>query len=185
MGRTEVSSSAASGIIGGTSSAPKEGARTYQGWRTEVTKALAQRPETSQEAIERHVGDLCSLVHARAENVRHALAAKEKKGGRCMNADEYDAYSTPTRDKRIVTTLKDLSKMTSKFGGFSLTGKINNPEIAVALSKCAPIEIAAGQAMTLHDYMLNVAVDKYSSNPNDSLKARWGFESSRNNCPTF
>ncbi len=185
LGRSEVSSSAAPGIISGSPAPSKTGSRTYQGWRTEVTQALAQRPETPQEAIDRYAGDLCSLVHARAENVRQALAAKGKKGGACMSRDEYDAYSTPTRDQRIAATLKDLSKMTTKFSGFSMTAKINNPEISAALQKCAPVEIAQEQVLTLKEYMLNVASDKYSSDPNDSLKARWGFESGQSHCPTY
>ncbi len=184
MGRSVISNSAASGVMGGSSSVQQEGARTFQAWRAEITKALSLRAETHQEALDRHAGDLCSLVHSRAENVRHALEAKEKKGRGCMNADEYDAYSTPTRDKRISATLKDLSKMASS-GGFSMSGKIKSSEISAALKKCATIEIAPGQNMTLQEYMLNVASGQFSSNPNDSLKARWGFEASRNQCPTF
>lgn len=185
MGHSETSNSTAPMGMGSAPSATdrKDGARNYQSWRAEVTQALAQRPETQQEAIDRYAGDLCSLVHSRAETVRQALAVKNKKGQLCMNAEEYDAYSTPTRDKRIAATLKDLSKMTSGFSGFSVSGKINNPEISKALAKCDIIEIADGQTLSLQEYMLHVAANKYSSDPNDSLKARWGFESGLSQCP--
>jgi hypothetical protein len=185
MGKTSSNNNSGSDGAWNVSESAKNGPRSFQEWRNDITTRLAQRPETRQEAIDRYAADLCSLVHSRAEIVQEAIAYKEKNKGACMSSSQYDAFSTPTRDKRIKAALKDLTTTTQKFGEVGLTGKVKNPEVVAALNKCEPIEISTGKTITLMQYMVNVAADQFSSNPNDTLNVRWGFESASSSCPTF
>lgn len=170
---------------GSDSNGTTTGRRNFQSWRQEVQDRLAERAETSAEVIERHASDLCSLVHSRAEIVRTAIRLKEKKNGACFDKNEYDALSTPSRDKRILATLEELTEATKKFGEFGLLARTKSSRVVKALSQCPAVSISDSKNLSLHGYMMKVAEGLYSSDPNDSLEARWGFAQKAKRCPTF
>ncbi len=157
--------------------------RSLDSWSSEVQARLALRDETKPEFITRQVMSICSLVSARVDTVTKSEVRRAKLSGACMNADDYDSYSTPSRDKRITTTLKQLI---STAGGFGLTSaqraKVLRPYLNNA---CADIQISADQTISLYDFSILMLKNKVSSNPNDSFAARWGLEDSTSNCPKY
>lgn len=160
------------------------GARTLDQYKTDIAKRLAMngQTESSQDSVRRIAKSLCGSVRLRNEAVQKAIAFKAKIGERCLSASEYDQFSTPSRDKRARELLKEAMSVISTFGWLS---ESNIKEISGELNACGPIEIAAGQTITLTDWALAAADDRLSSDPNQSVRTRWGLEKAQSTCPTF
>lgn len=159
------------------------GRRNLKDWTADVQDHLALREESKEENVARQVANVCSLVNARVDIIKKSEARRQKLGGQCMDAGDYDSYSTPSRDKRIKTTLKQIIDTA---GGAGLTSAQRAKKLKPALDTCPDIEIAPGQKISLYDFSITMLKGDVSSNPNDSFAARWGLESaSSNNCPKY
>jgi hypothetical protein len=147
-----------------------------------VQRRLALRSEGKGENIERQIANVCSLVNARVEIIHQSEAARAKLHGSCMSAGDYDSYSTPSRDKRIVTTLK---QVIDSAGGFGLTYSQRMKALKPYFDKCAPIQYNPGMSISLYDYAQKALGGDVSSNPNESFEARWGLASATSKCPQY
>lgn len=178
--RVSTTSSEGSYPISGQSS----GTRTLDQYKSDIAKRLAMdgKTETRGDSVRRIAKSLCGSIRLRNEAVQKAIAFKVKNGGRCLSATEYDQYSTPSRDKRARELLKEAMSAVSTFGWLS---ESNIKEISGELNACGPIEIAAGQTITLTEWALAAADDRLSSDPNQSVGTRWGLENTQSTCPTF
>lgn len=148
------------------------GARNVNDWSKQVQERLALRAEDKNESFTRQSQDLCTLVHARVDEIQKSEVVRQGLNGACMNYDQYDAYSTPSRDKRI---LENIKQMASGTGGFTFTSTQGLKKLKSYVDQCPAIEIAPGRTITLYDYSLSVLSGKVSSDPNDSFEARWGM----------
>jgi hypothetical protein len=158
------------------------GTRSLSNWTSQVQSRLALREETRIEKITRQVENICRLVNSRVDIVLKAEAHRIKVGGACMNINDYDSYSTPSRDKRIITTLKQLTSVAGRMG---ITAAQRAKPLKPFLKDCPNIQIAPTQFITLYDFSIRALKGKVSSNPNDSFGARWGLEESTSNCPEY
>ena len=159
------------------------GGRKLNHWTAEVQARLALQAESKEENITRQVANVCNLVNTRVDILKKSELYRQKINGRCMNADEYDAYSTPSRDKRIKTTLKQIFDATD-VNGMTSSKKVKN--LKPVLDTCPDIEIVPGTKISLYDFALAMMKKDISSNPNDSFAARWGLEdAASNNCPKY
>lgn len=152
-------------------------------WTKDVQERLALRPEEKGESYERQAQNLCNLVTARIDVVQKSEVVRQRLNGTCMNADQYDAYSTPSRDKRILKTIKD---MASSASGFGITSAQRIKKLKSFIDQCPAIEYRPGRKMDLYDFITAMLDGKVSSNPNDSLEARWGLaDSNGKGCPKY
>ncbi|WP_413289135.1 hypothetical protein [Bdellovibrio sp. HCB337] len=158
------------------------GRRKLSRWTADVQERLALREETKGENIIRQVENLCKLVNARVDIVQKGIQHSQKLGGACMDAGDYDSYSTPSRDKRIKTTLKQLTKTA---GGVGLTGPQRAAKLKPHLDQCPNIQISATQTLSLYDFSIALLKGDVSSDPNDPFGARWGLEPSTSKCPKY
>lgn len=158
------------------------GSRSLSDWTKQVQDRLALREESKEEEIDRQVGNVCSLVNARIDIIQKSEARRLALGGQCMNAGDYDSYSTPSRDKRIKTTLKQINEIA---GGFGITAAQRAKALKPHLDKCPDIQIAPGKSISLYDFSILMLKGDVSSDPNDSFGARWGLESSTAKCPKY
>ncbi len=157
--------------------------RNITDWTQEVQNRLALRSESKEENLNRQTQNVCNLVNARVEAVTKGNNYRKKLNGDCMDRDAYDAFSTPSRDKRIKATL---SEMVDSGGGFGFSLAQRAKKLKPYLDKCADIEYAPGKKISLYEYSLKALANDISSNPNDSLEARWGLaDSGSNNCPRY
>lgn len=157
--------------------------RTLNAWTADVQNRLALREESREEEIDRQVFNVCGLVNARVDVIKKSEAYRVKIGGQCMSAADYDSYSTPSRDKRIKTTLK---QVIDTAGGFGLTAAQRAKKLKPHLDTCPDIEIAPGQKVSLYEFSIKMLKGDVSSNPNDSFGARWGLETpTQNSCPKY
>lgn len=156
--------------------------RTLNIWTAEVQNRLALRNETKDETVSRQIENVCNLVNARVDVIGKSENRRASLGGACMEAGDYDSYSTPSRDKRIVTTLKQLLKTG---GGFGFTATQRIKQLQPQFAACPAIEVAPGVLISLYDFSLAALKGEVSSNPNDSFAARWGLAPSTSKCPKY
>lgn len=160
----------------------KFGKRRLDNWSDAVQSRLALRSESRGENIARQVDNICNLANARVDIIQKSEARRQKLGGACMGAGDYDSYSTPSRDKRIKTTLKQI---VDTAGGKGLTAAQRAKPLKRYLDKCPKIEIAPGRHLSLYDFSILILKGDVSTNPNDTFAARWGLESSSSKCPKY
>jgi len=86
----------------------------YIPFTEEIAKRLRRREEPLEEKTMRLMHSLCSFAKERVNYVNDGLAKLNsiKSSGRsCMNATEYDYFSTPSRDKRLHRFFVEVSKI--------------------------------------------------------------------------
>lgn len=156
--------------------------RNLSTWTADVQNHLAMRPESKGENIARQLANLCNLVNTRVGIILKAEEIRLAHGGACMNAADYDAYSTPSRDKRIMTTLEQLIDVG---GGFGFTKKQRIKDLESAFAHCPDIQYSPGKFISLYSYSIKALSGDISSNPNENVETRWGFAPANSNCPQY
>ncbi len=161
-----------------------------------VQSVLKQSNETPENKVERLFTDLCQRLDDRVEAVNDATIYRKKIDYRCMNASEYDIYSTPLRDSRIKAAFEDveiyLNTLDDTFVNSRFLQMLRNifdqglssidlKELEIA----CPIQIKDDETMDLNTFYSKLINDEISNNPNDPINARWGFEPSTSNCRKY
>jgi hypothetical protein len=158
------------------------GSRSLSKWTSDVQTRLSLHAESEHDKIARQVENICKLVTTRVDVIAKSEIRRAKLGGACMGVGDFDSYSTPSRDKRIITTLEQL---TSLAGGMGLTAAQRAKPLKRHLNSCPNIQIAPGRSISLYDFSIHALKGDVSSNPNDSFGARWGLEDSTSDCPEY
>lgn len=161
-----------------------------------VKKTVASRQESVTQKMERLMDGVCNETNARIGYVNDALEYLKKTGNRCMNYQDFDAFSTPARDAAIHEQFVQLNEAVNEAKS---EGETNTRTYDLAnfifngvgdfsgdlLVKC-PINYRAGVTIDLREYWLRSKGKKLSSHPNDNVQARWGEStSSRTRCKTW
>ncbi|MBS1970373.1 MAG: hypothetical protein JSU04_08695 [Bdellovibrionales bacterium] len=142
------------------------GSRSLRRWNNDVQRRLALREETHAEAVQRQVDDVCGLVNDRVALIAESEKRRHQLGSSCMDREDYDSYSTPSRDKRIKETLDQLEQT---------VGVSNVAGVQRYLGSCPAIRIAPGKSISLYDFCVALEAGRVSSNPNHDFEARWGL----------
>ncbi len=135
----------------------------------ELQKKLALVEESRDDKLSRLSGEICHQVKQRVPIVDEAVAFKRKIGNRCMNYEEYDAYSTPSRDGKIKKALAHLllSATGSEQGEISSVAKYLN-------QACGRIEYLPGKKITAAKFSERLIAGQASYDPNQTAAVRWG-----------
>ncbi len=177
-----------------------------------IAKKLRRRPEPIGEKTKRVLMGLCSFAKERVNYVNDGLKylqklrSKRDAHGRavrsCMNAKEYDYYSTPSRDKRLKRYFEEVLNI-AYAGGVLEEGKITPQLMARAIfHDNVPIEIERAldqhcriavypqddrKYINLRQLWKNIAEGKLSSDPHAPYENRWGLTDKPyvKQCPTF
>lgn len=163
-----------------------------------VKQRLATAIENPSDRMDRLLEGVCFEGRARVGYVQDAINHLRLTGNRCMNYQDFDAFSTPARDKAIqeqFLKLRDALSEAVRIGHtFTMTYDIVNYIFngighsgieQVLLKKCS-ISYKPGQYITLRDYWLRSNSGRMSSHPNDSLEVRWGERTSpKTNCRSW
>jgi hypothetical protein len=168
-------------------------------WARFIQKQLQLRQETSEQEVQRLLTESCQEVQDRVASVNDAIRAmRTHSPSYCFSAEEYDDYSTPSRDSRTVGVFKELIAAYNASGnGQDLTPATKARAQAIVLNQDSgafcPVHISSKDAgdlkLTLGQIVHRGIANLLSSNPNDSLSARWGGERSPTShaasCPTY
>jgi hypothetical protein len=155
-------------------------------WKKEVTNRLKTRDESHEEMLQRYVDNVCAMMKERVE----VVARSEKKRSyihgvkkRCMNEKEYDLYSTPSRDGKLQKAIKSLVRVKYK-NGFITKRRMRS--FAPYFESCGEMKVNKETTMSFSKAMIKLYKGKMSTNPNQSVKARWGLEKEgRNDCKVW
>lgn len=155
--------------------------RNLNRWQDQVQDKLALRKESEEELAQRLATDLCTMAQARIDVIQKGVARKQAIGNTCMNAQDYDLYSTPSRDKRFISVLEDLLPLGN---GAGQSGRLKSVQ-ALMDQSCRSLNIQGNQSIALSDFAEKMLDGKASSDPNVSLDARWGIKTEKSGCPEY
>lgn len=172
-------------------------------WTSRATGKLATQRESDQGKMDRLMQAACDAFRQRVSSVNEGVSARASLGGRCMSYEEYDTYSTPSRDERLFDDLMALrqaflaaSKMDQKT--LRRLRKIYPAVRSSARSEAqgmrssrvdgdsyCVVEYRRGVSMDLAEMKRRLFAGVVSNNPNDDIQARWGERRSSNSCPSW
>ncbi len=89
-----------------------------------------------------------------------------------MNSRDYDAYSTPSRDLRVRRAALQL--------GLLMNNNLNAVE--AGLAQCASLTLNGGIQLAPFAFLKRLLKFEYSSDPNENVLARFGFEPAAGSC---
>jgi hypothetical protein len=150
-----------------------------------LQQKLALEAEPKEAKLARLSGEICHQVQQRVPIVDEALVFKRKIGSRCMNYEEYDAYSTPSRDGKIKKALAHLLLTATGSDTESKSGAIDS--IAPYLNQaCGSIQYLPGKQISAARFAQRLLDGQVSYDPNQSAAARWGDSDAKNlGCKVF
>lgn len=168
----------------------------YVAFTDVIARRLGKRPEKVPEKTLRLLIALCMYANDRSIYVYDALwhLQKIRKAGRqCMNRQEYDNFSTPSRDKRLAAFFGSVKHHLDK------TWKLDSGHeaqiIAATIFRNEPpppretkltndfcmVQMSLGESyyMPLRELRKNIEEGKLISDPHAPLPARWGIDSEK------
>jgi len=171
-----------------------------------IAKKLQRRKEPLEEKTMRLMHSLCSFSKERVNYVNDGITflnKLRKKGKRkCMNATEYDYYSTPSRDKRLYRFFQEVRKIA--YSGGSL--KENEVNAQILARTIFHAELPKGLLQELDDFCglpiypgnntkhislrklwTVMKAGRVSSDPHAPFVNRWGLNNKKyvGSCKTF
>jgi hypothetical protein len=155
-------------------------------WARTLQRSLQITAETADELAVRLLGEACKEASDRVSAVQAALRAMSSRSpSDCFNAVEYDDLSTPSKDSRARGVFKDLRASYTTALSPAIAEKVGSVLANRNPAYCV-IKISSGKTLSLGQAIATSS--NWSSNPNDTLGARWGLESSSSHaasCPTY
>ena len=178
----------------------------YIPFTDEIAKKLRRREEPLEEKTMRLMHSLCSFAKERVNYVNDGLTQvnKLKKEGKrsCMNATEYDYYSTPSRDKRLYRFFTEVRTIAYSGGKLTedqinaqiLARTIFHPELPDGL--LTQLDEFCGLAIYPNDNEKHISLrqlwesmdaGKVSSDPHAPFDNRWGLTGDKfvGSCKTY
>jgi hypothetical protein len=182
------------------------------GWVSYVQRRIASRVEGDDELVNRMLRTVCQGFTSRVQPVADGLRALSRIDG-CMSQDDFDTYSTPSRDQRVFDDMMSLRRsyrgIIDRNGGKNLSvqnarrlanifpyikssaayERDNMDPRSVGSNSVCVVEYLSGRSMDLAEFKRRMFAGWISNNPNDSGAYRWGESrgpSSRaRNCPAW
>lgn len=176
-------------------------------WMFAVKKKLALVDESLDAVLRRALETACTNAKERVVAVSEGLAflAKLPKD-KCLNATEYDNYSTPNRDMRLRNSFEELRDLLEQIRGNPPAKAAIRPELlaqaedvmsdvsaSAPSARTCPLQIApgpgTGKVLSLAEVRKRSLGEKLSNNPHDPLEMRWGGQSGPSarakRCPVY
>ena len=171
------------------------------GWGHQMQKRLQLQQESSAMRISRLLNTSCKNATERATSVRDCSRYLSKIGERCMTSEEFDDWSTPSKDARMKGTFEDLS---NAYREALRNHAVLSPKLLAQVQSVVdtgvpgrthgadycPVQIfVGGRSMSLGQIYDRSISGRLSSNPHDTMLMRWGLEPSPSrraaSCPVY
>jgi hypothetical protein len=164
-------------------------------WAKTVQNILKLADESFDEIVVRQLNSICDGARDRVIYVNDAIKYMNQVH-RCFDAVEYDDMSSPSRDARLFGSINDLratyANLSKKNLLSKLSGKVLNELQQVvegADGDYCLVKISSKTTITLNDIIQGFDRGWISSNPHDSLAARWGLTDEHSelalSCPVY
>lgn len=164
-----------------------------------VRKTVASVSESHAERVVRSLNAACVESVARIDYVNQAIDHLKSTNNACMNYEQFDAYSTPARDKALAEMYEKLDssyKDAKKAGELNLIppttlglveeildqGIFASRDESQALKDFCAIEYKTGTKISMKTLYKRILSNDLSSHPNDTVEVRWGEKGKKTNC---
>ena len=163
-----------------------------------VQQRLAQQSETPEMRLQRLLKAVCLETQGRIEVVNLAVKYVQQVGGRCLNYQEFDTHSTPSRDQQLQKMFEILEE---DYRQLELAGNLNllswqqrqwmgnllsnSGETDNSLITMCPINYSNGKVLSLGQVYQRLKRQQMSTHPNDLREIRWGDQGGRTTCPSW
>ena len=137
-----------------------------------MQQRLATTTESRTDKISRLANEVCAQLQQRIPVINRGWAYKHEIGDRCMSFQEFDAHSTPSRDRKIAKTLTYLLYATNGAETASLDTTAEQLD-----ASCSQLQLLDGtslSAATFAGALMNSP--EPLSDPNQPPAVRWGLE---------
>ena len=158
-----------------------------------ISSALGKRTEQADEKTLRLLIAMCKYANDRSVYVYDALFHLQdirKKGRKCMTRNEYNSYSTPSRDRRLKAFFnavknhheknKDFKKWTQpqRWAKTLFSTTEPSPKEVADLNSFCQVQMSFGSEyyMPLRELRQNLSSGKVISDPHAPLEYRWGAQ---------
>ena len=152
--------------------------RLWTKWAQAIRRRLQLRVATVEEELNAKIENLDGYVKERTQLVERSWSFYQRKykGLECMNASDYDAYSTPTRDVKIQNELMDLKYAAVNYL-MSTTGTWSEQAIQELFSRyqwqvLSGVSVDLNHLWTTFETKVVLAI----SEPEHSPEVRWGLQ---------
>lgn len=171
------------------------------GFFREVRRIHQSVQESPNMALKRNFNTVCSAVQDRVEIVTNGVRFVKSVGGRCLSYQEYDTYSTPSRDSGIKDNYRnfeiDFASVLQKGEQSRVDGnllrvasvifqkeKVSGQQATPVYQQC-PINTGLG-GINLAHFKQSLFAGRVSFHPNDTEGLRWGVSNEpRTRCEQF
>lgn len=165
-------------------------------WVKTIQAKIATEEESAEGGMKRVIEALCDGLTKRVSDVEETVMFKRASSQSCMSAEDFDNYSTPSRDHRIFDdfiTLRDLyidalknqdplseslrSKIAKIYPNTNLSPLVeaqNSLPLPMDAHSLCSIAYSAKSTIDLAEAKRRMFIGKLSSDPNQSLGRRWG-----------
>ncbi|WP_020394245.1 hypothetical protein [Thiolinea disciformis] len=176
----------------------------YVAFTDVISHKLGKRPEKPDEKTTRLLLALCMYANDRSVYVYDALWHLQQirgQGRQCMNAREYDDYSTPGRDKRLGMFFNSIKRHIDTIGRFDPRSyparwakavfSVDQPPPSEMkeLNEFCMVQLTLGEElyMSLRELRQNLEGGYLVSDPHAPLQYRWGIAKApyKATCPTY
>ncbi len=171
------------------------------GFFREVRRIHQTVTESPNMMTKRNFDTICNEVKDRVSIVTNAVKFVRGVGGRCLNYQEYDTYSTPSRDSGIRDNYRNFELDYASIVQKNQSAKVDatlfkNASVIFAkgtisgsqaqqVYKACPVKTGAGD-VNLANFKQGLFAGKISFHPNDNESLRWGLSNSaRTRCTEF
>lgn len=152
-----------------------------------VRKTLSSTYETTPERLVRSFQTVCAEAQARIGYVNQALIHLQETNNKCMDYEEFDAYSTPARDASLIELFEKYELAYNDLQSEGLQNKVAPEMLSYAetifnnkffgsseLLAACPINYREGVSIDLATLWKRLSKNTLSSHPNDTVELRWG-----------
>lgn len=168
-----------------------------------VKQANQSSTESPQRLISRNLNTICESLNERIDSVNQAQNFLAQTNNQCMDFQNYDAYSTPSRDSgladQFLTLAYDYNDIadqgrTNRIGNdwnsiavASLTNRRSNSQDQTLTQFCRVSFSNAANGYTNIGRFFDALFDaEVSYHPNDNIYRRWGYnEGRKTSCQEF
>lgn len=166
-----------------------------------VKKTNQTIEESPQMLLSRHFENMCTTLNERVEIVQKAITHQKKIGYACMNFQDYDTHSTPSRDSGIIL---DYNRYYADYGELAESNKLSQvkPLLAantftvfnsnrteqerVQLENSCPVQFVSNRVMDMGSFQDALFKGDVSYHPNDNINWRWGIaDGPRTRCEEY
>lgn len=184
-------------------------------WKYDLQKVLQSTEESNQQTATRLIENICADIQQRIDAVKESEAFLKSVSYRCMSEEEFDNYSTPSRDRRLADEIiylrnflktlvqdrnelsldeKTWQKLKVVFPDLTATIATESQNqrltVAGAASLCRVKHYSrregAEKSIDLAEMKRRLFTNRLSSNPNHPPEVRFGEDVNvKNSCPSW